>query len=98
MKSRAELKEEHLPNVLPTYTQEDIRFTSNRGVVYAIVMAPPTGNVLIKSVAGMKIRKVTLLGTSAKISWKQTKVGLLIHPIPGMDQQHLPVVFKLQER
>ncbi|MEI6555142.1 MAG: alpha-L-fucosidase [Paludibacter sp.] len=96
MKSRAELKEEHLPNVLPTYTPEDIRFTSNQGAVYAIVLAPPTGDVLIKSVAGMKIKSVSLLGTNTKISWKQTKEGLLIQFVKTSLSDNLPLIYKIK--
>ncbi len=96
MKSRAELKEEHLPNVLPTYTQDDIRFTSNQGAVYAIVLAPPTGDILIKSVAGMKIKSVSLLGTNTKISWKQTKEGLLIQFVKTSLSDNLPLIYKIK--
>jgi hypothetical protein len=61
MKSRSELKEEHLPNVLPNYTQEDIRFTTIKGAVYAINLVQPTKELLIKTFAGSKILSVSLL-------------------------------------
>lgn len=78
MKSRAELKKEHLPNILPSYTQEDIRLTTNNGVVYAIVLVQPVKEMLIKPFTGFKILSVSLLVNSEKVNWKQTPTGLLI--------------------
>ena len=96
MKSRAELKEEHLPNVLPNYSQEDIRFTTNIGAVYAIVLTQPTKEVLIKSLAGKKIATVKLLGNSEKLNWKQTPTGLLIQPTQKLMQKNLAFVYKIK--
>jgi alpha-L-fucosidase len=95
MKSRAELKEEHLPNVLPNYTQEDIRFTTNNGAVYAIVLVNPTKEVLIKSLAGKKITTVKLLGSSKKLNWKQTNNGLQIQPTKMLTSGNLAIVYKI---
>lgn len=96
MKSRAELKEEHLPNVLPSYSQEDIRFTTNNGSVYAIVLVQPTKELLIKSFSGSKILSVSLLGNSDKVNWKQIPTGLLIQPMQKALAGDLPVVFKVK--
>ena len=96
MKSRAELKEEHLPNVLPKYTQEDVRFTCNKGAVYAIVLVQPSKELLIQSLAGSTIESVSMLGNSGIVSWKQTADGLLIQPLQQTANSDLPVVFKVK--
>lgn len=98
MKTRAELKEEHLPNVLPAYTQEDIRFTTNNGAIYAIVLAPPTSSILIKSVAGIQIKSVSLVGSKARLNWKQTPDGLLIQVNKPKFADNLAVVYKIRTR
>ena len=48
IKTRSERKEESQINVMPKYTQEDIRFTTNNNAIYAIVMVQPTKQLLVK--------------------------------------------------
>ncbi len=94
MKTRAEFKEENKPRILPTYVPEDVRFTTNGNVVYAITLAPPTGSLLIKSLAGEKILNVSLLGSPAPLKWRQTAEGLVVQPPPELPSEH-GVVFKV---
>jgi alpha-L-fucosidase len=61
------------------YTSQDIRFTVNDGSLYAWLMAWPSDNkILIRSLQGNKksISSITLLGSDAKVRWKQTPSGL----------------------
>lgn len=96
MKTRAEMKEEHLPNTPPVYTQEDIRFTTKNGAIYAIVMSQPTKELLIKSVAGEVVSDVELLGNKKKLDWKQTSEGLVVQPLYHDKRSELAIVFKIK--
>jgi alpha-L-fucosidase len=63
------------------YTAEDIRFTTRgENTLYAIALDwPASGRLLVKSLArpyGDRVRGVSLLGSGAKIKWKQTAEGL----------------------
>lgn len=61
------------------YTEKDIRFTVNNESLYAWLMAWPANNkVLIRSITGDKnmISSISLLGSKAKVNWKQTSEGL----------------------
>lgn len=73
------------------YTSSDIRFTTARGDLYAIVLAPPTGSgILIRSLAtgsGVytdEIESVQLLGHPAQIAWSRQEDGLRIELPAGM--------------
>ena len=96
MKTRAEIKEEHLPNTPPVYSQEDIRFTTNKGAIYAIVLSQPTTEFLIKSVAGEVVMDMELVGNKQKIIWKQKPEGLIVQPIFNTKQTELAVVYKIK--
>ena len=94
IKTRAELLEEHRLFALPDYAPEDLRFTTKGDSIYAIALAVPTKELRIRSLAGVKVSEVTLLGSSEKLKWQQTPEGLLIQPAsqwPG----ELAVVFKI---
>ena len=65
------------------YSQADIRFTAKDGVLYAYVLAPPTGDIVIITLAegGVldgEIDKIELMGSKAKIRWKRSAGGLTI--------------------
>ncbi len=65
------------------YSQEDIRFTTKDGFLYAFVLAPPTKNIVVKTLAdgGLlddKIIKIQLMGSDEKIKWTRTKEALTI--------------------
>ena len=83
VKTRAEWHEENKPRTLPQYTSDDIRFTQNKDgrTFYAIVLGVPTGAARIKSLAGEKIAGITLLGSDAKLDWKQEADALVIQPV-----------------
>ncbi|WP_422121076.1 alpha-L-fucosidase [Palleniella muris] len=57
---------------------EDIRFTKKGSTVYAMPMGWPTdGKVLIRSMAGEKVKRVTLLG-HGKLPFTRTSEGLRV--------------------
>lgn len=65
------------------YSQEDIRFTYKDGSLYAFILAPPTKNIVIKTLAkgGLlddKINKIEFMGSNKKVKWKRTKDALTI--------------------
>lgn len=65
------------------YSQEDIRFTTRDGVLYAFVLAPPTKDMVIKTLAegGLleaEIDKIELMGSAEEIQWERSVDGLTI--------------------
>jgi alpha-L-fucosidase len=79
------------------FTAEDIRFTTKGDALYAIVLAVPTAEVSIKSLGDSagKIESVSLLGSPAKLEWKQTAAALTIQPVKEWPCQHA-VVFEIK--
>jgi len=79
------------------FTPEDIRFTQTKDgkTLYAIALGAPTGAVKIKTLAGEKIGSISLLGSDAKIDWKQEADALVIQPPAKWPSQHA-VAFKIQ--
>lgn len=72
------------------YSQEDIRFTTKDGNLYAFLLAKPDKNIVIKTLAlggelNADISDISLLGSDEKITWTRTKTGLNIQ-LP----KHLP--------
>jgi len=67
------------------YTSEDVRFTTNNGVLYAIALGwPPSGELRLRSLPrntpylSASVCSVQLLGSSTKLSWTQGDDGLRI--------------------
>jgi alpha-L-fucosidase len=77
-------------NSISALGANDIRFTSNKAnsILYAIALGWPKGALLVKALGSAsetragKIRGVSLIGTEAKVSWKQMPEGLRIE-LPG---------------
>ena len=73
------------------FTQEDIRFTTKDGILYAFVLAPPTKDITIKTLAtggllDREIKQVSLLGSNEEIHWTRSPTGLMIQrpeSLPG---------------
>ncbi len=83
------------------FTAQDFRFTTKRGVLYALCLGVPTGPISIKALAknnpyGVKgITGISLLGSPEKINWQQGDDALVIQPAkswPTADE----VVFKIE--
>lgn len=65
------------------FSQQDIRFTTKDRVLYAFVLAPPTEDVVIKSLAtgGLletEVDNIKLMGSDEEISWNRSEKGLTI--------------------
>jgi len=65
------------------FCQQDIRFTTKDGVLYAFVLNKPTDDIHIKSLAqggvlNKKIKKIELIGSKEKIKWKRNAEVLTI--------------------
>ena len=73
------------------FSREDIRFTTKGGVLYAFVLAPPTGDIVIKTLASgglldRKIAGIELMGSDETIEWNRRASGLTIQlpkTLPG---------------
>lgn len=65
-----------------SFTGQDIRFTTNNGCLYAIVMDWPGSEAVIRSlkaeVGAGKIARVSLLGMDGNLNWKQDGDGLKV--------------------
>ena len=85
------------------YSAEDIRFTQSKDgkALYAIVMAVPQAEVRIKSLGtnaklfDKPISSISLLGSDAKLDWKQEADALVIQPVAQWPSKHA-VVFKME--
>jgi alpha-L-fucosidase len=65
------------------FTQKDIRFTTKDGVLYAFVLAPPTEDIVIKTLAtggllDREIARIELKGSNESIKWKRSEDALTI--------------------
>ena len=80
----------------PSFSAQDIRFTTKGDTLYAHVLALPREPVVIHSLSGApNIRRVTLLGSSESVQWSHSEAGLVIQP-PGKPPCHHACVFKLE--
>ena len=82
------------------YTANDVRFTTKDGALYAICLDVPTDAVSIRALgqaAGLldkPISSISLLGSDAKIAWKQQSDALVIQPAAKWPCENA-VVFKI---
>jgi alpha-L-fucosidase len=77
------------------FSQQDIRFTTKDGVLYAFVLARPTEDVVIRTLAvgGLhedKISRISMLGSRESLEWARDDDALTIQ-LPE-DIPNLPVV------
>ena len=82
------------------FSQQDIRFTTKDGVLYAFVLVPPTEDILIKTLAtgGVlegDIASVVMMGSDEKINWTRAADGLTIK-LPKALPDALVVGFKIE--
>ena len=77
------------------FSQEDIRFTTKDGVLYAFVLAPPTEDIVIRTLAAgglyeNEISSISMLGSPESLEWTRDDRGLTIQ-LPE-DVPNLPVI------
>jgi alpha-L-fucosidase len=81
------------------YSEQDIRFTTKKGDLYAFVLAPPTQDIVIKTLAtgGLyegTIGDISMLGSTERLEWKRTSTELTIKKPKQLPDQ--PVIgFKI---
>jgi alpha-L-fucosidase len=87
-------------NEAARYTPQDIRFTTKAGVLYAITLGAPSGQVRIgslgagASVAEPPIRAVHILGRNAPVQWTQNADALIIN-VPDALPSAYATAFKI---
>jgi alpha-L-fucosidase len=87
------------------FTAEDVRFTQSKDgkTIYAIVLGAPTNGVSIKALGqsvnllAPSIKKIQLLGSRERISWKQAADALVISQ-PKKPGNNFALVFKISLR
>ena len=77
------------------FSAADIRFTTKAGVLNAICLGVPAGEVRIKSLAGHKVSAVRLLGSDGPVKWEQGGEGLVIAPAAAWPCKHA-VVYQIR--
>jgi alpha-L-fucosidase len=80
------------------FSAKDLRFNQKENIVYVTVMGVPTEDVVIKSLGKSKneskIKSISILGSSEKITWKQDNDSLIIQK-PLSTPNDIAVVFKI---
>jgi len=80
------------------YTAKDIRYAQKENVLYATVMGVPTEDIslklLVKNIGTKKIKKIEMLGSNEKLTWKQGSDALAISK-PNYIPDNIAVVFKI---
>jgi len=85
------------------YTPEDIRYTTNKGVLYAIALGwPENGELRLHSLPSGTpylsgpVCSVRMLGSDEQLSWTQREDGLHI-PLPRVKPDEPAFVFRIME-
>jgi len=80
------------------FTANDIRFTTKGNILYAITLGLPITATTIRALSvksgNGKVKQLQLLGSSEKLSWKQSNEGLIIQPVKNYPAAHA-VVYKI---
>ncbi|MDQ4078641.1 MAG: alpha-L-fucosidase, partial [Chloroflexota bacterium] len=85
------------------FTSQDIRFTTRENMLYAICLDWPADSVTIRSLGAdsplkaAEISEISLLGSSAPVSWSQNEDGLTIQT-PGEQPCDYAYTFKITLR
>jgi alpha-L-fucosidase len=78
------------------FTAEDFRFTTKDKTLYAIALAWPTHDrLLVKSLAGQKVKRVELLGHRGRLKSEGTPEGLLVL-VPAKAPSDFAVTLKIK--
>jgi len=84
------------------YTAQDIRYTKKGSTVYAMLLGWPGENEQVRmtmfgvgnKAAGIKVKDVSMLGTTEKINWERQESGLIVTS-PATKINDLSIVFKI---
>lgn len=82
-------------------SEKDIRFNQKGNVLYATVLGVPTSDINLKSLGKKmdvtKIKKIEMLGSTEKLTWKQYPDSLVIEK-PNTAPNNIAVVFRIQTK
>jgi len=80
------------------FTAKDIRYNQKGNVLYATLMGVPSAQISLKSLGkeanGLVVKKIEVLGSNEKLSWKQESGALVIDPIKKIPNE-IAVVLKI---
>lgn len=79
------------------YGSKDVRFNQKGNILYATLLGVPNEKVNIRSLGkkeNIQVKKVEMLGSTEKLTWKQQPEGLLIEK-PATVPNDIAVVFKI---
>ena len=78
------------------FTSRDIRFTTKGDTLYAIALGVPQSELKVTSLnaAAGNVVAISLVGSAAKLDWKQDATALTIQPVAQWPCQHA-VTFKI---
>ena len=81
------------------FSQQDIRFTTKDGLLYAFVLALPTQDIVIKTLASgglleSEIAEIKMMGSDEKLNWDRSADGLTIS-LPKKLSGNLVVGFEI---
>lgn len=85
----------------PELGADDVRFTTKGKTIYAFVMGWPKGQAAIRALGAASpqrpgaIRRVTLLGSDAQLTWQQTPDALRID-LPGQPVSDIGHCFRIE--
>jgi alpha-L-fucosidase len=81
------------------FSAKDIRFNQNGNILYVTTLGIPDADITVKSLSRQKgnprIKSIELLGSSEKLSWKQSKDGLLIKK-PNTSPNNIALAYKIK--
>ncbi len=80
------------------YTSQDIRFTTKRNTLYAILLDWPQNGIVIQSLKSLdpqRIKSIMLLGTASNLQWHMTADGLEVK-LPGKKPCEHAFVLKIE--
>ncbi|MCS6953871.1 MAG: alpha-L-fucosidase [Bryobacterales bacterium] len=78
-----------------TFRDGDVRYTQKGRTLYAIALEWPEEELRLAALAGEKVTRVELLGSSEALEWKQEASGLTIRP-PRQRPCRYAYAFKIQ--
>lgn len=92
------IKEQGFNEGKTKYSAKDIRYNQKGIILYATVMGVPSENITLKSLAknskNIKVKKIEMLGSKEKLSWKESADCLTISK-PKVFPNEIAVVFKI---
>ena len=84
----------HMNESKVQYTAEDVRFTTKPGLLYAITLGVPSGSFTIRSLGGLQVKSVHLLGWHEPLRFRGNEQGLTVE-LPDHRSGEYALVLKI---